>query len=130
MKWKAEYSIGLGTIDSQHKKIFLCLLNMENSLQKKDPWHVVRALTAELADCLNIHFAVEEALLEIVKYPNLEDHRAAHEKLTGMMQELEGKLRHSQSANDLVGFFEAWFLDHVLKDDRAYAAYVREKLQA
>lgn len=127
MKWNAEYSIGLATIDSQHKQIFEHLLSMENSILKRDPRHVMRSLTAELAYYLKFHFAVEEALMEIIKYPALEDHRAAHAKLNDSMLELETRIRQSQSATDLVGFFEEWFVGHVLHDDRAYAAYIGEK---
>lgn len=130
MKWKAEYSIGLEVIDNQHQQIFAQLLTIENSLLKRDPWHVLRSLTAELSHQLNFHFAVEEALMEILRFPDIGDHRAAHEKLNRSLQELEDNIRQSQSPSDLVRFFEAWFIGHVLEDDRSYATYAREKLPA
>ena len=126
--WKAEYSIGVDAIDRQHRKIFEHLLALENSIEKKDPWHVLRFLIGDLAECLQLHLAVEEALLEIVKYPGLEDHRAAHEQLTAAIADLEDAIRRSPSVSHLVAFFEQWFIRHVLASDREFARYVAEAL--
>jgi hemerythrin len=40
------------------------------------------------------------------------------------MAELEQKLKHDSSGESLVGFFEDWFLRHVLSGDRDYADYL------
>lgn len=130
MKWKAEYSVGIETIDSQHKQIFSHLLAIENSLEKKDPWHVMRFLFVQLAEYMKFHFAVEEAILEIVRYPQLRDHTASHARLGEQLAELEEKVKGAGSGANLVSFFENWFIGHVLTSDRQYAAYVKEQFPA
>lgn len=128
MKWKAEFLIGIEAIDSQHHKIFQHLLAIENALTKRDPWHIVRYLIAQMADAMKLHLAVEEALLEIIRYPGFEAHCAAHARLKDATVELEERIRDSMSAADLVAFFEGWFIGHVLSADREYAAYAKQRL--
>lgn len=127
MKWDGSFAIGIDAIDEQHKKIFEKLLAIENSVAKRDPWHILRFLISQLGDYMKFHLAVEEALLEITRYPGLHEHRGEHAKLIELIAELEDKLERSPSADKLVGFFEHWFVRHVLNKDREYAAYLRNE---
>ena len=130
MKWDGSFTIGIESIDEQHKKIFERLLAIENSVAKRDPWHILRFLLAQLAESMKFHLAVEEALLEITRYPGLQEHRDAHAKIIELMAELEDKLEHNAPGENLVGFFEHWFVRHVLANDREYARYLKEEFPA
>lgn len=130
MKWDGSFAIGIDAIDAQHRKIFERLLAIENSVVKRDPWHILRFLLSQLAESMKFHLAVEEALLEVTHFPGLQEHREAHAKIIELMAELEDKLQHSPSGDSLVGFFEHWFVRHVLGNDREYAAYLQENFPA
>ena len=41
MKWDSSFETGIDAIDNQHKKIFEHLLAIENSIAKRDPWHIL-----------------------------------------------------------------------------------------
>ena len=130
MKWESSFAIGIAAIDDQHKKIFERLLAIENSVAKRDPWHILRFLLSQLAEQMKFHLAVEESLLEITRYPGLQEHRVAHARIVDLMAELEDKLQRNPSAENLVGFFEEWFLRHVMSGDREYAAYILDEFPA
>lgn len=130
MKWDSNFAIGIDAIDEQHKKIFEHLLAIENSVAKRDPWHILHFLLAQLAGYMKFHLAVEEAVLEIVEYPGRADHCDAHARLLEQLDTLEDQLKQKPTAENLVGFFEAWFVDHVLSRDREYAAYIKEEFPA
>jgi hemerythrin-like metal-binding protein len=130
MKWDSSFEIGIETIDNQHKKIFEHLLAIENSVAKRDPWHILRFFLAQLTEYMKFHLAVEEALLEIIRYPDRAAHCTLHARLVDQMVELEDQLQKKASGENLVGFFEDWFIRHVLSSDREYAAYIKEKLPA
>ena len=66
MKWDNSFALGIDVIDKQHQQIFERLLAIENSVTKRDPWHILRFLVTQLSEYLKFHLAVEEALLEIV----------------------------------------------------------------
>ncbi len=130
VKWKDEFLLGIDAIDSQHKTIFEHLLALENSIDKRDPWHIVQYFLAEIRESLKFHLAVEDALLEILAYPDLEKHRTTHNRLIGGVGDMERRVKDavvnkSCSSEPLVGFFEQWFVSHVLSDDLEYTDYVK-----
>lgn len=128
MKWNNSFAIGIETIDLQHKKIFEHLLAIENAVAKRDPWHIQRFLLSQLADYMKFHLAVEEALLEIVGYPGRLGHNEAHSGILEQIAELERGMKDNPSADNLVRFFENWFLKHVLQGDREYVAFIRKEM--
>jgi hemerythrin-like metal-binding protein len=130
MKWDSSFGIGIETIDNQHKKIFEHLLAIENSVAKRDPWHILHFFLTQLAEYMKFHLAVEEALLEIIKYPNRAEHCDLHAKLIEQMATLENQLQKKVSDENLIGFFEDWFVRHVLSSDREYAVWVKKELPA
>ncbi len=130
MKWNNSLAIGIEAIDTQHKQIFEHLLAIENSVAKRDPWHILRFLLSQLAEYMKFHLAVEEAMLEIVRYPQRAEHGQAHAKIMEQIAELEKQLQKTGSGADLVNFFEDWFIRHVLADDREYAAFVSKEFPA
>lgn len=130
MEWNSSLAIGIDAIDNQHKQIFEHLLALENSVAKRDPWHIVRFLLSQLAEYMKFHLAVEEAMLEIVRYPQCADHGQAHVKIMDQIADLEKQLQQIGSETTLVKFFEDWFVHHVLSDDRQYAAYIKKEFPA
>ncbi len=127
MKWDDSFAIGIDAIDNQHRKIFEHLLALENSVMKRDPWHILRFFVSQLAEYMQFHLAVEEALLEIVGYPGRAAHGDSHAQLVAQIASLEEKLKNNATGESLVGFFEDWFVRHVLSGDRDYAAFVKRE---
>lgn len=126
--WKPDFLTGIDAIDREHREIFDRLLALEQGILKKDPWHVMQFLLADVAHALKFHFAVEEALLEMIKFPELEAHRQQHLKLNLELSELEKKIKKSNSPTDLVHFFEEWFVKHVLVEDRQFIDFAQKAL--
>ena len=46
----SSFAIGIEVIDNQHKEIFEHLLAIENSVAKRDPWHIQQFFLAQLAE--------------------------------------------------------------------------------
>ena len=128
--WKSEFLVGIEPIDRQHKVIFDSLLAIENSLDKRDPWHIVEWFITELEKSIVSHFLAEETLLELFQYPQIELHRAQHSKLKAGIKELEQTLKQSMSTTALVPYFEQWFIKHVLAEDRGYVAHLKPRMPA
>ena len=130
MKWNSSLAIGIESIDDQHRQIFEHLLAIENSIAKRDPWHILQFFLTQLADYMKFHLAVEEVLLEVIQYPRRAEHCALHSRLIEHIAKLGDQLQTKASGENLVGFFEDWFIRHVLASDREYAAYVKEEFPA
>jgi hemerythrin len=127
LKWKTKYTIGLPSIDRQHRKIFENLLSLERAITNKQSSNEIRHLLKQLAENLDLHWAIEEALLEIIRYPKIEEHRQSHAKLNEALAKLEIHLGGHQPMDEIARFFETWFIEHVLAGDVDYLNYAREK---
>ena len=130
MKWNSSFAIGIETIDNQHRKIFEHLLAIENSVAKRDPWHILHFFLTQLTEYMKFHLAVEEALMEITRYPDRAEHCHSHATLIDQIGKLENQLKDKASGENLVGFFEEWFVRHVLSSDRDYALYIAREFPA
>ncbi|MBI5109488.1 MAG: bacteriohemerythrin [Rhodocyclales bacterium] len=130
MKWNNSFALGIEVIDNQHKKIFERLLAIENAVAKRDPWHILRFQLDELGTYMKFHLAVEEAMLEVIRYPGRLQHAESHAEIMKQIAELEEALKQNSKAEDLVRFFENWFLKHVLAGDREYANYIKMEFAA
>ncbi len=126
--WKPDFLTGINAIDSEHHEIFDRLLAVEHAMVKRDPWHIMQFLLADVAHAMKFHFAVEEALLEMIGFPEREAHRQLHLKLTLELTELERKIKKDNSPTDLVHFFEEWFVKHVLVEDRRFIDFAQMAL--
>ncbi|MCW8962845.1 MAG: bacteriohemerythrin, partial [Gammaproteobacteria bacterium] len=77
-EWKDEYSVGIDSIDQQHRK----LLNLINQLQTAVNYSTGESFEQEaldeLVDYTKTHFSYEEGLLEKYEYPGYEPHKAQH----------------------------------------------------
>jgi len=79
MTWSDEYKIGLPVIDSQHKRLFNLIdeLNeaIETGLEIKD----VEKLFAGLKQYTTRHFQLEEKYMMESNYPGLEEQQKSHD---------------------------------------------------
>lgn len=127
LKWKPQYVMGMPTIDRQHRRIFENLADLERAITKNKSSNEIHYLIKLLSDNLSVHWTVEEAVLEIIRYPRIEEHRRSHAKLNEVLAKFEIQLGGHQPMEEIVKFFETWFIEHVLAGDVDYVNYARKK---
>lgn len=127
MEWQPEYSVGIETIDRQHQEILGYINQLTTALDSGDRWHVSHYLLIQITDFIKVHFAVEEALLEITRYPELEPHRASHREIVAHILSLQAKAVKEDISVELVQFLRDWFIGHVLKSDKQYGYFFAEQ---
>jgi hemerythrin len=79
----------------------------------------------ELVDYTRIHFALEQSLMHMGKYPEYEDHCALHRDLVSKVEILQEKV-HSGSAAisfELLHVLRNWLRRHILSEDKKYAEF-------
>ena len=79
--WNDSYSIGIQTIDEQHKQLIKIAGKLQDMLQAGDSVdyydYIIEAIN-ELKDYTKYHFGYEEEKLKEFNYPDYEDHRMQH----------------------------------------------------
>ena len=129
IEWSDELSVGIQEIDEQHQ-ILVNLINMlYEAIIKQTEAQEVGTILAELSQYTVIHFAVEESLMRIFDYPNYEEHKKNHQKLTTQVFELQNKFKYSQESIsvEVLHFLRHWLTDHIMGEDKKYAPYLVEK---
>ena len=127
MEWNNKYAIGIPEIDEQHKVLFACIERLEAPADAQQHGLSMYYVMEQLKDFVRIHFAVEEIVMRLFDYPELEAHAAEHRAFSAKIEALE-KDELSHEVHIQVGkFLREWLLRHVMVSDKHYAAYILGK---
>jgi len=123
-QWSPAIETGLPHIDDQHRRLF------EMAARFRGEGDQIRVMTAlsMLSEYAHTHLQDEEAILQAIDYPRLEEHRAHHRRFREMLRELLDDARHlslDQIAERIEGLINGWFYQHILTVDAEYVAAVK-----
>ena len=127
--WKSEYSIGVESIDKQHKQLVTIINVLNNSTRQGSSREVLWEVLVSLIRYTKIHFESEERLFKMHGYPGYDEQRRAHEKLTAQVSDFsKAFIQHQIDISpDLMVFLRDWLMDHVLELDRRSRQFLRER---
>ncbi len=128
-EWKSEYSIGHGEIDAQHQRLFELANDLHSAMTMGKGKAAMSETLANLVEYTKIHFASEERLMQKHRYPEYADHKAAHDKLTAQVDELQADFEAGRGALTvgLLQFLKDWLQHHIGGTDRKIADFLRSK---
>ena len=86
MRWTDSLLTGIREIDEQHQVLFDVSARLDLAISSGNTWSAVHFAIVELTNFMNIHFAVEEALMRLHGYPGLDDHIADHPALDLLLE--------------------------------------------
>ncbi len=127
MRWDEELSVGIAEIDQHHRVIAECIALVEDAVGKRSEkarWSAVHASIGRLADYVRIHFAVEESLMRMHDYPEIDQHVDEHLRFARDLMSLQRKALDSDVSEDMVVFLSSWQREHIAVSDKRYAAFL------
>jgi hemerythrin len=116
---------GIEEIDRQHKVLFDALDRIVQAVGDKARWAAVHFSLDELSDFVRIHFAVEEALLRMHGYADVESHLAEHRLFSEKLQALREKSLRTDVSEEMITLLRTWLVEHIGKVDLNYVAHLR-----
>ncbi len=124
-EWKEEYSLNTPQIDNQHKTLFRLAEEMHAAMAQGKGKEVMGATLARLVQYTAEHFATEERLMRITKYPMFEAHLAEHRALTKQAGELLGEFKAGRTpiTVEVLHFLRNWLDRHIKGWDLKFGAY-------
>lgn len=130
MEWSEDYSVHIDEIDDQHKLLFSAIADLESSLQHPENklcWSTIHYAIVKLNDFVHIHFSVEEALMRIMQYPELEQHIAQHRGFETYLRDLERRsVTRDITEAEIIEYLRHWLNTHIKLDDYSYSDYFRK----
>lgn len=129
LTWKHEYSVGIQSIDNDHKK----LLNLINQLQTASLYYTgeefEKNALKELIEYTKFHFQREEDLMEQYQYPDFGPHKEQHKimvaKVSQMVEQYEKDA--DKSIDELLEFLKEWLIRHINGTDQEYSEFLISK---
>ncbi|MDD5297923.1 MAG: bacteriohemerythrin [Rhodocyclaceae bacterium] len=129
MEWSKDLELGIAEIDAQHRWLVNATNELHEELGKGAPSQSeVSALLAGLATYTINHFVTEELLFERYGYPQAEAHHKEHRHFVRAVKEWEQ--RHSAGeplGKEILTFLKEWLRYHILKTDRAYVPFLKQR---
>ncbi len=127
IEWTPNLSVGVGSIDQQHKTLF----DKANQLFEAGRNKKTKEFSAEMLDFLDDytrqHFSSEEGYMRSINYPGYDDQKKLHAdfvealvKLKKEYQESGGNILVILNANQMV---VDWLLKHISIEDKKIGAY-------
>ena len=126
--WKEEYSLGIESVDSQHKQLILMVSQLHKAMMLGKAKEVLAEILDKLIRYTDTHFAHEEQLMRQKNYPRLSTHAAEHRRLTTVAHKLRADFREGRLTItvDTLNFLKTWLNDHILGMDQDYGRFMQK----
>ena len=120
-----QYLTGIDEIDAQHKEIEEVALAVIEAAAAKDKWHIVHYILVRLYELLRFHFAVEESVMAIVSFPEIQAHKQVHKDILLTVERMKvASLDPNACAHDEALNKQFSFLTHIVDHDKRFAEFV------
>jgi len=112
--WRDEFSVGDAEVDYEHRELIELINSLHESAQSGAGRTAVIEALGEIYAQIASHFALEEKMMRVTRYPAYPEHKEDHETLLDdlrdIMDEVEddGEYDEARLSTDL----ERWFSDH------------------
>jgi hemerythrin len=128
IKWKEEYMTGIEKIDKQHQE-FVKLINSLNIIQGYgDNLEYALRLMTEVGKYADYHFACEENLMYLTKYPHRERQQKEHMDILQEYRQLMQDYQDNKATiEDVIKYLEGWFAKHVVDEDKKIGEYLQQQ---
>ena len=128
-QWKDEYSVGIESIDLQHKKLINLINQLQTAVDYSTGETFERDALDELVEYTVTHFRYEEGLMEEHGYPDFEAHRAQHDNMVKKVGDVVANYKQNQhnAMKDATEFLKNWLIKHINGTDKQYSQYLISK---
>ena len=129
VEWKAEYSVGIDSIDRQHRKLINLINQLVTTVDYSTGAEFEREALAELVDYTRTHFSYEEKLLKDNGYPDFESHKAQHEGMIKKVNEVIAEYGQDRDTamQNAANYLKEWLITHINGTDKQYSSFLRDK---
>lgn len=114
LQWKPEYSIGIESMDDEHREMMRLINEIHDRLNADSDADQINHCLGEIFNAISMHFALEERLMKDNAYAEFQAHKDDHEKLLDEIRDLMDEF-YDNSATGMSALEESlsgWFSTH------------------
>jgi hemerythrin len=121
--WQDRYSVGVKTLDDQHKQILDIINVLFDAVQERPDKEIVKTTLDRLVRYTMTHFRDEEELMQSHGYPDLARHKLLHETMRQKTLAMQEQANLTMD-KDLLRFLKEWWVNHIQDCDKRYAQHM------
>ena len=125
IEWTDALSVGIEEVDQQHKALVGMLNDLTAAIHEYHGSAEARKTLDRLAEYTRVHFATEEGVMRLIRYPGFEVHMNQHEHLISEVVSLQEKLDNKQASVtfELLHFLKVWLSKHITESDKRFGEF-------
>ena len=126
--WKPEYSVGVAEIDKQHMVLIDMINELYDAMSQGKGQDVLKSILSKLTNYTITHFGWEEKNMSNYNYPESFDHKDAHKVFIAKVTDLNTKFTAGSTfiTIEVGNFLKDWLLNHILKTDKKFGAFLNQ----
>lgn len=125
--WQPTDSVGISTVDQQHKKLFSLINSLYTAMCTQQKHLAIEKVIGELVDYAEYHFKTEKSYLK--ELPNFATHEDQHVTFTtkalNFMEEFQSHPTESL-LYEMISFLSTWLRSHIQGTDIQQFALLRQ----
>lgn len=126
LEWKDEYSVGINSIDQQHKKLINLINQLQTAVNYSTGEEFEREALDELVNYTKTHFSYEEDVMEQNGYPDFDAHKSQHVRMIKKVEEVlaEYEKDRDTAMENALSFLREWLINHINGTDKEYSRFL------
>lgn len=125
--WSEMMSVGVPVLDADHKTLIGLINDLQRAIGDDEEYSSVGSVLKALDDYVCHHFAREERVMAVCRYPSLTAHTAMHHRLSRQVAEMAAAYQadpNSVRARQCLDFLNKWLIEHICSTDMDYRGWL------
>ena len=127
--WSDNLSVGVKQFDDQHKVLIDLINQLHEAMSQGKAQKELDVILEKLIDYTRVHFSNEEKVMGQYAYQRLPIQKTAHINLTERVVDFQKQLQAGKVGLSIQvsNFLKEWLTEHILKEDKQYSAFFKQK---
>lgn len=129
VEWKDEYSVGIDSLDNDHRKLLALINNLQTAIHYQTDETFEREALNEVVAYTKYHFEREEKMMQDAGYADLEAHVKGHNEMIAKVDEFQKDYENQghEALETVALFLRDWLVQHINGTDKEYSEILKEK---
>ena len=125
IKWREGYNTGIEQFDQDHRQLVEMINGMYTIVRENENSSNVLVIVNDVKRYAETHFNSEEEALARTDYPDLDEHKLIHQKLSQSIEQYSKRLEAGERIErEFYTFLRQWLLEHIMEVDKKYSKYL------
>lgn len=128
-EWTPDLSVGVDALDNQHKELFKRINQLVEAMKMGKGKQVIGEILSFLKQYAAVHFADEEKMMAKIKFPEINQHKFAHQAFVKDFTALADKLGKDGASTTVIVETQQklidWLVNHIGKVDKKYGDFIK-----